>query len=117
MATEGMPGDEPVPPGLYSLQQGGEVGDHHLLQVRQQDAAAHPLGDGLVAVHRPCLAGDLIEVVVHGALRDAEDAGDLPDVFPSLAQNRHSVSRSVRGSWGSSSLMLWRTIRIAASKM
>ena len=39
----GMPGDEPVPPGLYSLQQGGEVGDHHLLQVRQQDAAAHPL--------------------------------------------------------------------------
>ncbi|MFM4861661.1 hypothetical protein, partial [Aeromonas media] len=26
MATEGMPGDEPVPPGLYSLQQSGEVG-------------------------------------------------------------------------------------------
>ena len=46
MATEEMPSDRAASPGQHSLQQSGEVGDHHLLQVRQQDEAETQKGNG-----------------------------------------------------------------------
>ena len=55
-----------------------QVGDGHVVQGGHYDAAGDALGDGLVAILRIRLVGDLIEVEVHGALADPEDGGDLP---------------------------------------
>ena len=65
MATEGMPGRAGAA-GLYSLQQGGEDATTTASRSGSRMPLLTPWRFGLV-VHRPRLAGDLIEVVVHGA--------------------------------------------------
>lgn len=58
-----------------------QVGDGHLVEGGHNDAAGDPLGDGLTAVLRVGLVGDLIEMEVHRPFADAEDGGDLPGGF------------------------------------